>query len=115
MMKSPGLNFQVTKRIGLRMKKFEERVTDLMFKDVRKRLASSPVAYAEEFGKMRQGIVTIKMHLSHREIAFLTGSARQTVTTTLNERRSAGLIDFSREALTIKQFDKLKTNVTVTS
>ena len=108
MMKNPELNFRVTKRIGLRMKKFEERVTDLVFKDVRKRLASFLVGYAEEFGKVKQGIVTIKMHLSHQEIAFLTGSARQTVTTTLNELRSAGLIDFSREAFTIKQFDKLK-------
>lgn len=47
MMKNPGLNFQVTKRIGLRMKKFEERVTALVFKDVRKRIASFLVAYAE--------------------------------------------------------------------
>jgi CRP-like cAMP-binding protein len=108
MIKNPELNFNVTKRIGLRMKKFEERVTDLVFKDVRKRVASFLVGYAEEFGKVKQGIVTIKMHLSHQEIAFLTGSARQTVTTTLNELRSAGLIDFSREALSIKQFDKLK-------
>ncbi len=106
-MMNPALNFNVTKRIGLRMKKFEERVTDLVFKDVRKRVASFLVGYAEEFGKVKQGIVTITMHLSHQEIAFLTGSARQTVTTTLNEFRSAGLIDFSREAITIKQFDRL--------
>jgi CRP/FNR family transcriptional regulator len=108
MMMNPALNFKVTKRIGLRLRKFEERVTDLVFKDVRKRVASFLVGYAEDFGKVKLGIVTIKMYLSHQEIAFLTGSARQTVTTTLNELRSAGLIDFSREAFTIKQFDKLK-------
>lgn len=108
MMMNPALNFRVTKRIGLRMKKFEERVTDLIFKDVRKRLAGFLVNYAEEFGKVKQGIVTIRMHLSHQEIAFLTGSARQTVTTTLNEFRNAGFIDFSREAFTIKQFEELK-------
>ncbi len=105
---NPELNLRVMKRIGLRMRKFEERVTDLVFKDVRKRVASFLVGYAEEFGKMKHGIVTIKMHLSHQEIAFLTGSSRQTVTTTLNEFRSAGLIDFSREGITIKQFHKLK-------
>jgi CRP/FNR family transcriptional regulator, cyclic AMP receptor protein len=108
MMKNPELNFRVTKRIGLRMKKFEERVTDLVFKDVRRRLASFLVDYAEEFGKMKRGVVTIKMHLSHQEIAFLTGSARQTVTTTLNEFRSGGLIDFSREGITIRQFETLQ-------
>jgi CRP/FNR family cyclic AMP-dependent transcriptional regulator len=77
---NPEPNFRVMKRIGLRMRKFEERVTDLVFKDMRKRLAIFLVGYAEEFGKMRHGIVTIKMHLSHQEIGFLTGSARQTVT-----------------------------------
>lgn len=104
----PELNFQLTKRIGLRMRKFEERVTDMVFKDVRKRIAAFLVRYAEEFGKIKGGIVTIKMHLSHQEIALLVGAARQTVTTTLNEFRSEGLIDFSRQGFIIKKFDLLK-------
>jgi len=104
----PELNFQITKRIGLRMKKFEERVTDMVFKDVRKRLAAFLVRYAEEFGKIKGGIVTIRMHLSHQEIALLVGAARQTVTTTLNEFRSEGLIDFSRQGFVIHNLDRLK-------
>ena len=108
MMMNPELNFKITKRIGLRLRKFEERVSDLVFKDVRKRLATFLIDHAEEFGKVKQGIITIKMHLSHQEIAFLVGSARQTVTTTLNEFRSAGIIDFSRYAVIIKQLDKLQ-------
>lgn len=102
------LNFQITKRIGLRLRKFEERVTDLVFKDVKKRIAKFLVRYAEEFGKEKSGVITIKMHLSHQEIALLTGSARQTVTTTLNEFRAMGLLDFSRQGFTITQFDKLQ-------
>jgi CRP-like cAMP-binding protein len=105
---NPEMNMKVTKRIGLRLRKFEERVTDLVFKDSRKRIASFLVRYAEEFGKIREGIVSIKMHLSHQEIALLTGAARQTITTTLNEFRTQGLIDFSRQGMTIKQFDKLQ-------
>ena len=105
---NPELNMKITKRIGLRLRKFEERVTDLVFKDTKKRIASFLVRYAEDFGKMKQDVVTIKMHLSHQEIALLTGSARQTITTTLNEFRSQGLIDFSRQGITIKQFEKLQ-------
>jgi CRP-like cAMP-binding protein len=71
-------------------------------------LVTALIGYAEEFGKMKRGIVTIKMHLSDQEIAFLTASARQTVTKTLDDFRSAGLIDFSREGITIKQLEKLK-------
>lgn len=105
---NPSLNFEVTKRIGLRLRKFEERITDLVFKDVKKRIASFLVRFAEELGKIKGGVITIKTHLSHQEIAFLTGAARQTVTTTLNEFRSSGLIDFSREGITIKDFARLQ-------
>jgi CRP-like cAMP-binding protein len=48
------------------------------------------------------------MHLSHQEIGLLTGCARQTVTTLLNEFRNAGLIDFSREGFTMKQYAALQ-------
>ena len=105
---NPELNFQVTKRIGLRLRRFEERVTDLVFKDVRKRIATFLVRYAEEFGKLKEGVITIRVHLSHQEIALLTGTARQTVTTTLNEFRSIGVLDFSRQGIIIKQFGKLQ-------
>jgi CRP/FNR family transcriptional regulator len=106
--KNPQLNLQITKRIGLRLRKFEERVTDLLFKDTRKRLATFLVRYAEEFGKIKSGTVTVPMHLSHQEIALLTGAARQTVTTTLNELRNDGLIDFTRKELIVNQMEKLK-------
>lgn len=105
---NPDLNIEVTKLVGLRLRKIEERITDLIFKDTKKRIASFLVRYAEEFGKIKGGVVVIKQHLTHQEIALLTGSARQTVTTTLNEFRSMGLLDFSRSAITIKEFDKLK-------
>lgn len=104
----PELNFEITKRIGLRLKKFQERVTDLAFKDVKKRIASFLVKYAEEFGKVKGGVITVQVSLSHQEIALLTGSARQTVTTTLNEFRSNGIIDFSRQKIIIKHWDKLQ-------
>lgn len=104
----PELNLQITKRIGLRLKKFEERVTDMVFKDVRQRIAAFLVRYAEEFGRIKSGIVTITMHLSHQEIALLVGAARQTVTTTLNEFRSEGLIDFSRQGFVIHNLDRLR-------
>lgn len=104
----PDLNLEVTKRVGLRLRKIEERVSDLLFKDTRTRIASFLVRYAEEFGKTKQGIITVGNALTQQEIALLTGSARQTVTTTLNEFRSMGLLDFSRTTITIKDFGKLK-------
>ena len=104
----PELNFRITRRIGLRMRKFEERVTDLVFKDVKKRIATFLVKYAEEFGKVKKGVVTIKMHLSHQDIGLLTGAARQTVTTILNDFRSQGILDFSRKSMEIRDYEALQ-------
>jgi CRP-like cAMP-binding protein len=83
-------------------------VTDLVFKDVRQRVIAFLLNYAENFGKIRAGIVTIPMHLSHQEIALLTGAARQTVTTILNDLRSRDYIDFSRKQMTLKDMEGLR-------
>ncbi len=105
---SPELTFRVTKRIGMRLRRFEERVTDLVFKDVRQRILAFLLRYAEEFGNVRDGSVSIPLHLSHQEIALLTGAARQTVTTILNQLRAEDLIDFSRTGITLRDIAALE-------
>jgi len=106
--KYPDLNFRIIKEVGSRLRKVEERVTELVFKDVKKRIASFFVRYAEEFGTIKSGVVTIKPPLSHQELGFLTGAARQTVTTTLNELRDEGVIDFDRKQITVYDLSALK-------
>ncbi len=76
MMGDPNLNLKVTKWMGLRLRKFEERIPDLMFKDVNKRIVGFLAKYAEEFGKIKDGVVTIRPALSHQDIGYLTGCAR---------------------------------------
>lgn len=104
---NPELNLRIIKRIGFRLRKFEERVTDLIFKDTRKRIAGFLLKASNDFGKVKQGQIHIRMHLSHHEIGLLTGAARQTVTTMLNELRSVGIIDFSRKEILVKDLPRL--------
>ncbi len=80
----------------------------MIFKDVKQRTAGFLVEYAEEFGKTKNGVVTIESTLTHQEIALLTGSARQTTTAILDELRKAGLVEFNRDSFTIKDYEKLK-------
>jgi len=105
---NPELNFEVTKRIGLRLRKIQERISELVFKDVKERVASFLARYAEEFGKIKGGIVKVHPFLSHQEIAFLTGCSRQTVTTILNDFKNQRLIDVSRRTLVIYDLAGLK-------
>ncbi len=105
---NPGLNLQLTKWIGLRLRRFEEKMSDLAFKDVTKRIISFLVRYAEDFGKMKAGGVHLSSFLSHQEIAFLTATSRQTVTTVLNDLKDHGYIDFSRKSLVIHKLNELQ-------
>ncbi|MBI1804869.1 MAG: Crp/Fnr family transcriptional regulator [Ignavibacteriae bacterium] len=107
-MNNPLLNLQLTKWMGLRLRRFEEKMSDLAFKDVTKRIISFLVRYADDFGKIRGGTVHISSFLSHQEIAYLTAASRQTVTTVLNELKSKELIDFTRKSLTIHNFKELQ-------
>ncbi len=94
--------FQIYKWIGWRLKKLERRVDNLVFKDVRARLMDFIRDLALEHGEKRNGTVEIENFYTHKNIANLIGTSRQTVTTTLNELRDEGLIDFNRKTITIK-------------
>jgi CRP/FNR family transcriptional regulator, cyclic AMP receptor protein len=108
MRENSDLNLRVTKWMGLRLRKFEERIPDLMFKDVNRRVVGFLVKYAEEFGRIKDGFVTIRPALSHQDIGYLTGCARQTVTTVLNKLRNDDILDFDRKHFLIKNYHKLK-------
>jgi CRP-like cAMP-binding protein len=105
---SPEMNLRLTRWFGLRLRKFEEKVNDLAFKDVTKRILGFLVRYADEFGKTKSGAVTVAAFLSHQDIAYLTATSRQTVTTTLNDLRSRGIIDFDRRQIRIADLEKLR-------
>jgi len=109
MRKNSDLNLKITKWMGLRLRKLEQRIPDLMFRDVNQRIIGFLMRYAEEFGKIKDNIITIKPSLSHQEIGYLTGAARQTVTTVLNQLRNEDMIDFDRKQFFIKDYKRLKT------
>ena len=106
--KNPEMNLRLTKWIGLRLRRFEEKVNDLVFKDAPKRIISFILRYAEDFGKMKKGVISVDAFLSHQEIAHLTATSRQSVTTVLNGLREKGIIQFDRRQLQIMNFGKLQ-------
>jgi len=51
--------------------------------------------------------VKIRPRLTHRDIAFLVGATRETVTEQLNEMKAKGLIDTSFMSITVRDLDAL--------
>jgi CRP/FNR family transcriptional regulator, cyclic AMP receptor protein len=50
----------------------------------------------------------IQTRLTHKDIAALTGTSRQTVTTILNELKQKNMIYFDRRKILIRDLEKLK-------
>ena len=49
----------------------------------------------------------IQTRLTHKDIASLTGTSRQTVTTILNDLKEKNLINFNRKQILIRDLEKL--------
>lgn len=108
MARNSHMGLQVTKLIGFRLQKMERKLRSLIFKDARTRIVDFIREMAEERGTPVGDEVLIKHSLTHQDIANLTASSRQTVTTVLNELRSANLINFERKRILVRDVSKLK-------
>ncbi|MEM9325587.1 MAG: Crp/Fnr family transcriptional regulator [Bacteroidota bacterium] len=102
------LNFAIIKIIGLKLRKFERKVESMVFKDSRTRIIEFLLEMGEEKGKKVGFEMMIKNHYTHKDISRLTGTSRQTVTTTFNELRDQNLISFDRRRILIRDMEALR-------
>ncbi len=100
-------SFKIYKWIGTRIRKMERRIDNLVFKDVRSRLLDFIRELITEKGTKKGDYLVVEHFYTHKNIANLIGTSRQTVTTTLNELRDEGLIDFDRRTITVKKPEML--------
>lgn len=101
------LSFKILKIVGFRLRKMERKIESLVFKDARTRIVEFLREMAEEKGQKVGFETMIKNHLTHKDIASLTGTSRQTVTTVMNELREKNLITFDRRRILIRDLEKL--------
>jgi len=102
------LGLKVTKLIGFRMQKIERRLESLIFKDARSRIIDFIVDLGREKGKDIGKEILVKHNLTHMDMANLTATSRQTVTTVLNELKEQNLIHLERNKFLIRDIDNLK-------
>lgn len=102
------LSFKLLKLIGLRLMKLERKLELLVFKDARTRIIEFLKDTAAWKGKKVGFETMIPTRLTHKDIAALTGTSRQTVTTILNELKEKNLINFDRKKILIRDLANLK-------
>jgi len=98
---------RMAKVFGERLQKLEKKFEALIFKDARSRIVDFIREMADENGKA-VGYETLIMHsLTHLDIAHITATSRQTVTTVLNGLREDNQIYFDRKRILIRDLASL--------
>jgi len=93
--------------MGGRLRRAENRLEGLIFKDARTRIIDFIKESAADRGR-KVGFETLFKHaLTQQDIANITGTSRQTVTSVLNELRKENLIYFNRNSILIRDMAKL--------
>lgn len=106
-----ALNLFMMKVLGSRVLEMEQRLESLVFKDSRSRIVELLVEMVEKNGQRVGYEWVVRKFITHQEIANLTATSRQTVTTVLNDLRNKNLLTFNRRRLLVRDLDALKTLV----
>lgn len=101
------LNLFFMKMFGGRQLEMERRLESLVFRDSRSRIVEFLVNLTQSKGQRVGFEWVVRKPVTHQEIANLTATSRQTVTTTLNDLRYKKLLTFNRSRLLIRDLDKL--------
>lgn len=104
---SHSLLFACMRHIARRLQRTEERIANLVAKDARERIIDFIQESAHRDGH-RVGMETLVKHqLTQQDIASITGTSRQTVTTVFNELKRLNIIYFRRNKILIRDVKKL--------
>lgn len=92
----PLLAMSVTASVGAKLQRLERKIDSLIFKDARTRIIEFLLELTEGIESKSSASLVITHNLTHLEMANLTATSRQTVTSVLNELREQNLISTSR-------------------
>tara|TARA_R110002095_G_scaffold2155_3_gene9129 strand:- start:5097 stop:5852 length:756 start_codon:yes stop_codon:yes gene_type:complete len=102
-----AVSLGVTKLMGLRRQRVEQRLKSLLFRSNRDRLTYLLLDLAEKYGRLTAQGVLINIKLSHQELASIIGSTRETVTVLLGEMQDERSIDIQKRQIILRKAQHL--------
>ena len=98
----------IMRTIGERLLDRELRLQAMIDKSSRTRIVEFLISLAQKKGQRVGYEIVVRKFMTHKEIAGLTDTSRQTVTTVLNELRNNKVLTFNRRRLLIRSMDLLR-------
>ena len=107
--KRPELALKYSKQVGSKLRTIENRLVNLLNKDVKTRLIHFLWQLVQQHpDEQAAGGARIPNYLTHEDIAQLIGASRQTITTLINELSVQGLLTFNRQEIHFPDVKKLQ-------
>lgn len=103
-----SFNLKLLEIINKRSSYITTKLKSLVYIDSRSRIIDYLVELTEKNGEKVGFEYVVRRFLTHQDIANITATSRQTVTTVLNELRDKNLITFNRKRLLVRDLDLLK-------
>lgn len=91
----------VTRLVGFRRRRIENRLRNLLFRSLRERIAALLLELIDAHGEQQGAAWEIRLRLSHQELASLIGATREAVTATLSHLQAEGMIQAMRRRIRI--------------
>lgn len=107
----PEVSLGISKMIGLRRRRIERRLKNLLFLSNRDRLTHLLLDLAEQYGYRSAEGLELGIKLSHQDLANVIGSTRETVTVSLGELQSEGLLRLGRRRVVLTDAARLASTV----
>jgi CRP-like cAMP-binding protein len=90
-----------------RMAEVQERLKEMVFKDLETRLARTLLYLIQRHGKKRGSRWEIALKITHQEVAELVGGTRENITMLLNRFEGEGLIAKQRYHIEVTDLERL--------
>lgn len=103
----PDVALHITKLIGFRRRRIENRLRNVLFLPSRERLLRLLLELIEDHGERHGNRCEIRLPLSHQDLASLIGITREMVSHVLGALQAEGLVQVQRRRITVLDFQKL--------
>ena len=104
----PEVAMGLINKINQKLQDAEDRIADLVFRDVPGRIASVLLKLSEQFGKDSPAGTKISFKITHQELADMVGTTRETATVILNELKEDKVLKIEDKYITIIDEKALK-------
>lgn len=92
-----AMNF--IQHVSSKLRRLENRHSNLVFKDAKSRLISFFRDWASREGRKEGDKIKLNNYLTHNDIAGIISTSRQSVTTLLNELKEVGVLHYNRKQI----------------